>query len=226
MQKIYSRQSSSCSWPDVQSVEVDVDDDLLRMVAEAENREFLLLSREPRDEFSHPPVTSPFESGGVSPLSSGMSTPTQPDEMETDDILRGVNVALENIVGSKRRRCDDGCDDCSDGGTGNPPKQSRNSRRAAERAAFRKSKRKDEAAQKDVFAEKIADVRPAVADRYRTPRIIQTPYVEAALAIARSGYIGTNRPADSIPYDFHNLVNERKFKHVKIDATKPCVFLF
>lgn len=143
MQKHYSRQSLSCSWPDVQSVEVDVDDDLLRMVAEAENREFLLLSRDPLNKFSDPPVTSPFESGGVSPLSSGPSTPTQPDQMETEDILRGVNVVLENTVGSKRRRCDDRCDDGSDDGTGNPRKQTRNSRRAAERAAFRKSKRKE-----------------------------------------------------------------------------------
>lgn len=188
------------------------------MLAEAENREFALLSRENSDDFSGSPA-SPFESGGVSPLSSGSVTPTTPGQTSTEDILRGVNAVLGNTSGNKRRRHDDGSDD----GAHESPKQSRNSRRAAERAAFRKSRRKADASKKDVLTERIADVRPAVADHYRTPRIIQAPHVVAALAIARSGYIGTNRPADTVPYDLANLVDERKFKHVRIDATKPSV---
>lgn len=203
-------------WPDIETIVVEVDIDLLQMVAEAENREFASLSQENSDDPCGVSAASPFESGGVSPLSSGPSTPTHINQMSTEDVLLGVNAVLSATSehsGLKRSRIDDRSEV--------PPKISRNAKRAAERASFRTTKRREAATNKDVLTEKIADVRPAVEDRYESPRLIQAPYVIAALAIARSGYTGINRPADTTPYDFDNLVNERKFKHVKIDATKP-----
>lgn len=215
----YSRSTLKPSlWPGLEEIEVDVDEDLLRMIAEAENREFALLSKEYSGTSSSTCATSPFDSGGVSPLSSGPPTPTQPTPLDTQDILHEVSAVLERIperCGAKRSR------DNEDADAHEPSKLSRKARRAAERAEFRTAKRREEALKKDVLTQRVADVRPSVEERYQTARAIQASFVVAALAIARSGYTGINRPADTIPYDFDDLVNRRKFKYVKIDATKP-----
>lgn len=103
---------------------------------------------------------------------------------------------------------------------GKSPNLSRQARRATERAKFRTEKRRQEALGRDILAERVADVCPAVEEHYQMACKIQASYVVAALSIAHSGYTGINQPADSVPYNFDDLVNVRKFKPVKIDARR------
>lgn len=187
-------------WSKPRVFESAVDMDLLRLIAKAEENEHALL--EDLDE--HLPF-SPYEQGGVTPASSVCSTPRSTTSLYTEDVLQGVN---EVLAGQKRLRDEDGQ------GTG------RTEFRKAAKKMRKKARKQADALSRDVLDETTPDVRSKTAEKYDRPLKIRVADVQAALFIARSSDVGSNRPAATELYSYKQCISQG-WKYIKIDDDLP-----
>ena len=195
--------SNYAPWSKPRVVQSNVDVELLHLVAQAEEDEHEMLSA--LDD--SPESFSPYEFGGISPLSSICPSPsTAPDSIYTEDVLNGGSKVL---AGKKRVEAED------------EHQQTRAEFRKEAKRRRKNAKKNAEAARRDLLDENTRDVRPNVAAKYDRPLKIRVADVQAALAIARSSDIGLNRPADTKLYDFKAIVSQPGWKYVEIDSEVP-----